>query len=482
MHIPMNSIVRIFRKIINQVKSFPSFLCSKWGPLSFKNKIFARVFIYSFLGFFAIYSNPLGLSDLFEIKSQEAVTKILSPWYPFSAQGHNEKVVVVLVDAQSLDLISKLPAPQKIVQANEWPILYSDHANILKTISSLSQPKQFFIDIEFHRIRNTDKSFPKLIKTLRVLKEENNIQFSHAVGSPGEEIGAEVNDQLTKVSMPTYNGWKGNFVALHQLNPEGKSLFSPALQMYSNLEPQKVIDTTLFDKEMFVFWDDTFDSQKYDMSSINYKAEGNSSRILESLKHLAMQLLSIDDDSRTSYSQRVVHLDELQQMVNQGKEGEEKIKAIFDGAHVFYGADYIALGDKVFSPVHGNIPGIFYHAMAFENLLEFGDGYFKSYGKGLDLALWMLLAFLFSVSLVGKEKISFVRKHHSITVSLIVVTYILIILLMVIFQRIAPANLVALLGLVGLTFWIYAKEEECSQKPRITRELRKNKKGRISEK
>lgn len=474
MHTKMNSTVRFSRNIINQVKSFPSVLCTKWGELSFKVKIFARVFIYSCLGFFVIYSNPLGLSDLFEIKSQEAVTKILSPWYPFSAQGHNEKVVVVLVNAKSLDLISKLPAPQKIVQANEWPILYSDHANIFKTISSLSLPKQFFIDIEFHRIRNTDKSFPKLIKTLGVLKEENNIQFLHAVGSPGEKIGTEVNDQLTKVSTPTYNGWKGSFVALHQLNPKGKTLFSPALQMYSNLEPQKVIDTTMFDKEMFVFWDDTFDSKKYDMSSIKYKAEDSSSRILESLKHLFMQLLSIDDDSQTSYSQRVVHLDELQQMVNHGKEGEEKIKAIFDGAHVFYGADYIALGDKVFSPVHGYIPGVFYHAMAFENLLEFGDGYFKSYGKDLDLGLWLLLVFLFSVSLVGKEKVSFVRKHHAITVSLIVGIYIFIILLMVIYQRIAPANLVALLGLVGLTLWIYAKEKECSQKPRITWELRSN--------
>lgn len=45
------------------------------------------------------------------------------------------------------------------------------------------------------------------------------------------------------------------------------------------------------------------------------------------------------------------------------------------GKIVLIGADLKAVGDNVFSPVHGRLPGIHVHAMALDNLISFGGAY-----------------------------------------------------------------------------------------------------------
>lgn len=466
------------------IKTIPGWLCENWKELPFFKKLIWRFTIYGTAGLIAIFSNPFGWNDMTEKKSQEVISKVVSHWYPFKAENHNEKVVVVLVNGKSLDLISDLPEPERITFSNEWPILYKDHANILKTIAAYSKPKQIFIDIEFHKIRNTDSSFDQLINTLGKLKNKKGISISHAIGSVDESIPEEINAKLSEVSTPVFNGWQSDAMPLFKVNNKNQKILSPALQMYSNYKKQS-LNYDEFTDEMFVFWDGNFDSKKYNQSISGCTAEESlSAKFRAAGRSFLSSFASFDDEQPTCYSQRVVYLDELQRLLSQGKPGKEKIKEIFDDSHVLYGTSYIALGDKVFSPVHGNIPGVFYHAMAFENLIEFESGYYKSLGKNLEVIFWLVLAALLAIAMadkktkpmVGNQRCSFgasdsklivkfiedIAKHRALIVVLIVIGYLTIVTGITWFGDLAPANILGMLSFVTLIYFLFKTERGCS--------------------
>lgn len=452
---PKYSLKVIFQRLSN----LPDQLCKLWKSWGIPQKTLARLIIYTCLGMFAIFSNPFGFNSKLELMSQETVAKILSPWYPFGENKSQEKLVILLVNSKSLDLTSQLPQAERIVYANEWPILYKDHSNIIKTIVANSSPKQVFIDIEFHKIRNTDKTFPWLLRVLEKLNQKKDVQFLHAIGGISEQIPKEINQQFSKFSQPVINAWSSDYMPLVKKAEQGKSFITPALQMYANL--QKIpLDLSEYEKEMFVYWKNSLDNSLYKEQSLS-PCTNNDGAVISSLKNLSMGLLGIDVKEKC-YPHKVVYLDELQQMVSQGANGKKKIKAIFDDATVLYGTDYIALGDRYNSPTHGTIPGIFYHAMALENLLEFNKNYFKSFSNWVHISLWATLSFMLILIFYLKEKFKYIRSHQIIVV-LILVAYLVTLIVLTLALRLAPANIIGLFGLMGVAWYLSIKESQCSE-------------------
>lgn len=446
-------------KTLDNLKSIPEKICETWKLWGLKQKVLARVLIYGLLGFLAINFNPFGLNDMAELKSQEAIAKVLSPWYPFGTSKQTEKIVVVLVNGKSLDLISQLPQAERIIFANEWPILYKDHANLIKTLVVNGPPKQIFIDIEFHKIRNTDNSFESFIKTLDKLHTKKSVQFSHAAGGIIENIPQEINEQFKHFSSPVLNAWSSDFMPLMQRLETGETYLSPALNMYGNLR-DKPLDLSRYDQEMFVFWRNRFDASLFDNSSVYSCTSLDKNRFLESASMLLGGFLGFEESERC-YPQKVVYLDELQQMLSLGAVGKKQINNIFKDATVLYGTDYIALGDRYESPTHGTIPGVFYHAMALENLIEFDEKYFKSFSKWMDGALWAVLSLFLIIIYFLKERFEYIKSHKAVVLGLISI-YFVCLIIMTIWLRIAPANLLALFGLIGAALYLSSKESNCS--------------------
>lgn len=406
------------------------------------------------LGFLAIFNNPFGLSDYSESQSQKLVANIASPWYPFYDQSHSEKIIVVLVNEKSLDLISQLPSSQRLVYANEWPILYKDHASILKTIVAHASPKQVFFDIEFRNIRNTDHSFNSFLRIMKKIHKHKKVKFLHAIGSVSNPIPEKINLAFSSFSTPVFNAWSSDYMPLQKYERSSKKLFlSPALHMYNNLN-SKPINMKDFEKEMFVFWKES--PNQHVFSEIDTEHCKSSDKNLWRSLNLAIGIEH--SDISKCYPQKVVYLDELQQMISNGE--KHKIAEIFDGASVFYGTDYIALGDRYNSPVHGTIPGIFYHAMALDNLLEFNTNYFKSYSKWTDIALWLGLSTILLIFFFLKDKLVITR-HSFFYVSVITLVYILVLTWMILYLRLAPANIFALGMLILTAFAIWKSEHDC---------------------
>jgi hypothetical protein len=68
---------------------------------------------------------------------------------------------------------------------------------------------------------------------------------------------------------------------------------------------------------------------------------------------------------------------------------------------IFYGGDFQMVGDRVISPVYDDLPGVYLHAMAYDNLVTFGAAYKRADHHGLSLSsLVNGLLLLFTVVLL----------------------------------------------------------------------------------
>ena len=58
-----------------------------------------------------------------------------------------------------------------------------------------------------------------------------------------------------------------------------------------------------------------------------------------------------------------------------GSSGDKHIAEAISGKTIFYGAGFQMAGDQVVSPVYHDLPAVFLHAMAYDNLLTYGEDY-----------------------------------------------------------------------------------------------------------
>ena len=208
----------------------------------------------------------------------------------------------------------------------------------------------------------------------------------------------------------------------------------------------------------------------------NVRPEYWYSPVVDGFRELLQDLVGrLDDDPDKSsqvcpYSQwipaEVVHL------VREDAK-KETLRRLFKDRIVMIGADIRGAPDLMQSPVHGQIPGVFYHAMALDNLLEYGPEnqwrpLSEAYAAFSDpSASWLsivpdggyieaglvFLLFLISAGVDvwpgrggGKLRISAVHTlEYFVHVILIVVAMIVIARM-----HFAPFNWLALLGLVTI--------------------------------
>jgi len=137
------------------------------------------------------------------------------------------------------------------------------------------------------------------------------------------------------------------------------------------------------------------------------------------------------------------------------------------GKHVFIGANLTGAEDTVESPVYGDIPGVFLHAVALQNLIYFEEYYYKKSPENIlsltDLStiieiftiLLSALVFLgYKVTLVN-FKVSFSSGEHLSILCVAVALNLLVIFTSVwltLSSRIAPTNFLGLLILAPMIY------------------------------
>ncbi|WP_413700593.1 CHASE2 domain-containing protein [Psychromonas sp. KJ10-10] len=92
-------------------------------------------------------------------------------------------------------------------------------------------------------------------------------------------------------------------------------------------------------------------------------------------------------------SQRVLYADEVMALARSPIQSErEMLKTWVSNSIVLVGGQIDGIYDYVVSPVHGSLPGVFFHAMALDNLIVYGDAYTQEvpYSKELNLLVWCI--------------------------------------------------------------------------------------------
>lgn len=143
---------------------------------------------------------------------------------------------------------------------------------------------------------------------------------------------------------------------------------------------------------------------------------------------------------------------------------DEEVEKLIKDRVVFYGADVIAVADRVVTPTHGVEPAIYVHAVALDNLLLLGTGYLKSKTTVLGapistatiefmlnlLTAAMALAFWTAVAMAGLRQEPL--KMIALTILMLVNVlglYITVGASATIFLDLSPINWIGLLSLFG---------------------------------
>lgn len=358
--------------------------------------------------------DPFGLSKQVHSYSERLVQKVTAPFYGSAAQ---DKIAVVLIDQSSL-----------AARGEAWPPRYVYYEEVVRRIAK-QKPAAIFLDVLVEDKRVYDDSLAvarqalgeTLIKTgvplyLATLDTQNNSVFN---GVPGTQT--------------TLSGWRGyaedyplaispgHFYGQHdsQLEPEEKcdatQNRTAALQIYQQLCGQGLQQGCATQHEadaeeqfcdaMVVQWGHHVSRvvpERHLISESQCTAveQSVSVRVGESLRAFFASLFSGYDESV---------LKQLRQpcpytvTVREEDLSSEKARGVLTGRVVMIGLSLPGIHDIVDSPVHGQIPGVYLHAMALDNLLTWNASYYPRKEEAID---WMLM---FAVILVCWPCVAIIR-------------------------------------------------------------------------
>jgi CHASE2 domain-containing protein len=243
-----------------------------------------------------------------------------------------------------------------------YPVSYQRHAEVLDALS-VYQPRAVFIDFVFLDKRPGMNELRQAICDLRDAGTAVYLAVLEPMQRPPDAREPWLFDCAVQVSaqMAPIYGASGVLTYAHGLSVQDTFLPTPAFAIASSrlkLDPRAAQD-------MEIIWGNG-------VADLNRKWMSECTRSGNSLAHL----VSIFTDNplksaklRCPYTQTltVAHL--------LGSSGDADVGRALKGSAVFYGAAFNLTGDRVASPVFEELPGVYLHAMAYDNLLTLGGDY-----------------------------------------------------------------------------------------------------------
>lgn len=354
------------------------------------------------------YIDPVGLESATKSASGQFFSAITEPFYGYGSHGRSQShIAVVEISDDSLSYFGEA-----------WPISYRHHAYLLKQILD-AKPAAILVDIYFNGERQNDDLHALDGVLAQARQMHVPIFFVH--GIPGDPT-AMLPAPLTPYQV--YSGWTGEKPGMYPLHvnvPGSREKTAPtaAFAMYSALCADQWrnlchVDEA-FEEPAFVRWGvyvDPVQKQVFNSSGGCVDATaGGASRVWRAVRTGVDALWGQWVPPRENacfypLTMDAALLDGISPRTNR------PYTDVLQGRAVFYGGDLAAMHDVVNAPAIGQVPGVQLHAMAFDNLLTYGQQYFheapefiKTRYLSLDkaemveLVLWMAL----SLSLVIKH-------------------------------------------------------------------------------
>jgi len=457
-----------------------------------------RIFAYSLLGLFFLEFNPFGISDKTDQATQDALYKVAAPFYESEAQ---QDVVVVLINQNSVTELYD----RETIEANEWPIRYRDHAYLLSRVLKY-RPKAVFVDIYFKQERSTDDSFDQFRRLLGRMSDRYEVSLLFA-GGYRDERHTVIQRKLGKLGEMVVNGWEGygrtyplkleepagvmagNWEDHGHASPQDDAVrLTAAYRLYqlacqdggrTACEGDLIDDAAIADGEaMSVLWGSRPAKVIFSEFSQSVCPDWGGAA-LEVVRQIGRGVTKDIYDGEDSVSAQcsyhsVIYADELVYVDKAGHEAQKQaLKEALRDKIVMYGVSLEGLHDSVYSPAHGQLPSVFFHAMALDNLMHYGDDYIRasdSLADRINQAIWLVMTLAFSAVLYFYERRGFrfggdrdplaggadFACHISafwlfMTAALFIIA---VSVLMFWWKRYEPLNSVGFLVLIGVSSWL----------------------------
>ena len=326
------------------------------------------------MGAWLIYGDPYGLGSASERAAEKAIYRVVSGHYDVSES--EPRILVVLFNDRAINNLYPY-----LWESNDWPLSYSDQVNLLSTIM-VNQPLAVFYDVMWMKKRSLDTSYERALKKVQAIQTETGVPLYFAKGTVNSNMDDNIKSDISSFAQLAVNGWEGE----GDLYPlyVGDGTPTTATALYDEYCRDKKC-LPISDKEasaMSVRWNSNAAQVLLPHRNTQCRERGTlmdvSIRVVSSVVHNIVPWLTKEVYLQLCPPQRVLYADELMAMVRSSNPQErEQARQIVQDSIVLVGGQIEGIHDYVVSPVHGALPGVFFHAMALDNLITFGHSYTK---------------------------------------------------------------------------------------------------------
>lgn len=297
--------------------------------------------------------------------SQAIVNGVVKYAYPPTGQ---DDTTVVLFREENLAALSE-----------SFPVSYARHAEVLEALS-VYRPRAVFVDFAFIDARSSEDQ-AALGRAICDLNARGKVPVYLAAPAPSvnRETGTPINAGLLECAEPVnaqMDVERGVSGVLTYLHGGGTSAFrwTPAFAMYDARE--RVLMRPRLQPEdaqpMEIIWGNL--GSKLNESWMQCTSEGALHHLFNILRENPLAA------KRTCPHTNTISVVHLLGPFNDG------VKKAIEGKAVFYGGNFQMVGDRVVSPVYDDLPGVYLHAMAYDNLVTFGSAYKRADHHGFSLS------------------------------------------------------------------------------------------------
>lgn len=281
--------------------------------------------------------------------SQAIINGIVKYIYPSVGQA---ETTVVLFREDNLRMLKE-----------PYPVSYERHAEILEALS-IYQPRAVFLDFVFldKRSREATTALRQAICNLREAKIDVYLAVLEPMTrpDPNEPWVFECAEQVSAQISPVYAA-SGVLTYAHGFDVGDKFLPTPAFAMAAprlKLEPRTAQD-------MEIIWGNGVSELNQRWMSECRRGGTWFSHLVSIFTNNASKMVKL----RCPYTQTITVTHLL------GSSGDTDVARVLNKGAVFYGAAFNLAGDRVVSPVFEELPGVYLHAMAYDNLVTFQNDY-----------------------------------------------------------------------------------------------------------
>ncbi|WDM68642.1 CHASE2 domain-containing protein [Xanthomonas cucurbitae] len=457
-----------------------------------------RIFVIAFL--FAVVIgviDPFGLKRAGEVQSQRIAGRMFAPFYGMpptsagspaaSAQDH---IAVVLIDDHTLQ-----------ARESAWPPRYSYYDEVLRRVLA-QQPRAVYVDILMEQRRDYDDSYTDARDGIAAEIGCAKVPVLFGVSAPGRRsifsgVGSAAsgcstalpasNSDIVPVAQDVVTSWKGVgsdyplLLAAKNVRDEGwvpslstgpgfgADYRSVALALYQQAcrtrsdagcrESARALNAQALGTPMSVQWGSTLPRlpvQPHGLGCVRTAPVGWWSRLASAAGLTVDGFLSgLDEQVENHRRERCAYtLTVFEEQLD-----DPALAAVLKDRVVLIGTRLNGLGDQVISPVHQQLPGVYLHAMALDNLMQWGSErmYTDSLRDRLSELLGMLLiCFTAGAALLLTPRISprWLRWLRSAVVVVACIgSSLLIVLVSQLYLRQPPGHWLSALVLACVAIW-----------------------------